>query len=63
MAVYQIDRKTAAVQKREDGWYAIDKYGVYDGPYKSAIHAWDRITNIGRGEEIAFHGLTKDEAQ
>ncbi len=58
MAVYQIDRKTATVQKREDGWYAIDKYGVYDGPYKSAIDAWNCLINISRSEEI-----TEDEAQ
>ena len=32
MSMYQPDYKTRYVKKLSDGWYAMDKYGVYEGP-------------------------------
>jgi hypothetical protein len=46
MSMYQPDYKTRYVKKLSDGWYAMDKYGVYEGPYKSAIDAWNAIMEM-----------------
>jgi hypothetical protein len=46
MSVYQPDPKSMSVVKRSDGWYAVDKFGVYEGPYKSAIDAWNAIMEM-----------------
>jgi hypothetical protein len=54
MSVYQPDPKSMSVVKRSDGWYAVDKFGVYDGPYKTAIEAWTVIGNLKTELEERF---------
>ena len=54
MSVYQPDPKSMSVVKRSDGWYEVDKFGVYDGPYKAAIDAWTVIGKLKTELEERF---------